>query len=350
MMKTKEILWEELKVGDKFIDGSVVTYIGPWSYRKCFKIKVKEEDPIVVSDDHMMLAEIRDNNGNKVEFKKSKIISHIIHSNTDNDWYSASDIFNAVRLNLNVLLNDIEVEFIEEIEEPLKVRCIETDTGHYLINGIYHHNTARKLFYALSDIEVKEDCGGDHNEGILGCKIPGGVCSKCAKNDGVDMEPGTLIGSELSTNLSEPLTQLSMREFHTGGKNLKKSKERNIINNTFDGFITSPIIAKAKEAKTTKSRRNIIYEGLREQYRKNNIKIDDHNIKLIAKKMTSYINDPKTGKRYVKEGELCSISSIGSIGNFGNPFKKSELQTSYKTLTTPGKYTLFTDAANEIIF
>ena len=349
-MKTKEILWEELKIGDQFIDGSIVTYIAPWSYRKCFKIKLKEEEPIVVSDDHMMLAEIRDNNGNKVEFKKSKIISHIIHSNTDNDWYSASDIFNAVRLNLNVLLNDIEVEFIEEIEEPLKVRCIETDTGHYLINGIYHHNTARKLFYALSDIEVKKDCGGDHSKGILNCKIPGGICSKCAKKDGINLKPGTLIGSQISTNLSEPLTQLSMREFHTGGKNLKDSKERNIINNTFDAYITSPIIAAAKEAKTTEDRRRIIYEGLKEQYSKNNIKMDDLNIMIIAKKMTSYINDPKTGKRYVKEGECCSISSIGSIGNFQNPFKKAELQSSYKTLTTPGRYEIRRDAAQEIIF
>ena len=213
-MKTKEILWEELKIGDQFIDGSTVTYIAPWSYHKCFEIKLKEEDPIVVSDDHMMLAEIRDKKGNKIEFEKSKIISHIIHSNTENDWYSASDIFEAIKLGLNVLLNDSEIEFIKEIEEPLKVRCIETDTGHYLLNGIYHHNTSRKLFYALSDIQVQEDCKNKKSKGVLDCSIPGGICVKCAKKDGIDLIEGRFIGSSLSTNLAEPLTQLSMREFH----------------------------------------------------------------------------------------------------------------------------------------
>lgn len=73
---------------------------------------------------------------------------------------------------------------------------------------------ARKLFYALSDIEVKHDCGGEHS-GIMDCSIPGGICEKCAEAEGLEFKEGTLMGSLVSTNISEPGTQLSMREFHS---------------------------------------------------------------------------------------------------------------------------------------
>ena len=73
---------------------------------------------------------------------------------------------------------------------------------------------SRKLFYALSDIQVQEDCKNKKSKGVLDCSIPGGICVKCAKKDGIDLIEGRFIGSSLSTNLAEPLTQLSMREFH----------------------------------------------------------------------------------------------------------------------------------------
>lgn len=74
---------------------------------------------------------------------------------------------------------------------------------------------SRKLFYALSDIHIKEDCGNNKSTGILDCSVPGGLCSKCAAISGLKLKPGTLFGANVSTNLSEPLTQLSMREFHS---------------------------------------------------------------------------------------------------------------------------------------
>ncbi|MGM0197352.1 hypothetical protein [Enterococcus sp. AZ180] len=74
--------------------------------------------------------------------------------------------------------------------------------------------SARKLFYGLSDVCVAEDCGGDHSKGILGCKVPGSICSKCAKNDGLMVDAGHMIGGRISTNLSERLTQLVMKQFH----------------------------------------------------------------------------------------------------------------------------------------
>ena len=506
-MKTKEILWEELKKGDQFVDGSVVTELSEWSEKECYSISVEGGDPIIVSGDHIMMSSITNNDGEMVFLPRSIELAKTVHAEAGL-WNCAEDIYYASKNNLNVTFNNQKLGHIEKLDKPLRVRCISTDTGHYEINGIMHHNTARKLFYALSDTQVQEDCFGDHSKGVLGCSLPGSVCTKCAKTDGVNLKAGRFIGSDLSTALSEPLTQLSLNEFHpvyenqevelsncfkkwselevgdvfkdgsivkyitpwkeakcyilkadnkeiilsgdhllkakilmrdhsfntalkkskelrnnleiddpnwlcvkdlytfgrfnkieeckinllnlqneetrlesieifdggkpkkvrcittdtgyyningflnhnTGGKNLKSSRERNVIIKTFDAYSTSPIIAKAKEEKTTEGRRRAIYEGLKEHYSKNNIKMDDFNIMMIAKKMTSYINDPKTGKRYVKDGECCSISSVSSIGQFGNPFKKAELQSSYKTFTTPGKHYIRRDAAQEIIF
>lgn len=208
---------------------------------------------------------------------------------------------------------------------------------------------ARKLFYALSDIVVHGDCGGPHT-GSISCKVPGGVCSKCMAADGNHHEPGTLVGSILSTNLSEPGTQLSMREFHTGGKNMAAAAKRDVINNTFDGFKSSYIVQEAIDAPTTEEARSIIFNRLKEEYVQNGVPMDEFNITMIAKKLTSYKRDKKTGTRYVQDGEKCDIMSIGAIGNMGNPFKSSELKNSYTYLTKPSKTIVTTDAANEIIF
>lgn len=74
--------------------------------------------------------------------------------------------------------------------------------------------TSRKLFYALSDIQVQEDCKNNKSRGVLDCSVSGGICVKCAEKDNIKLEKGHFIGSSLSTSLGEPLTQLSMREFH----------------------------------------------------------------------------------------------------------------------------------------
>ena len=207
---------------------------------------------------------------------------------------------------------------------------------------------ARKLFYSLSDIEVKDNCN-TNSEGILSCGISGGVCYECMKKSGVTQyKPGTLLGSVISTNLSEPGTQLTMRHFHSGGKDLVGVKNRDVINKTYDAVKTSPIIQAAIDATTTEEARKAIYEGLKEQYKKEGIAMDDYNIAIIAKKLTSYKRD-KGRMRYVKDGEKCDIVSIGAIGNHSNPLKSAALQSPYKRLTRPGKYRLDPDAATEII-
>lgn len=208
--------------------------------------------------------------------------------------------------------------------------------------------TARKLFYGLSDMQVKESCGSDSSTGVLDCKVPGGICQACLKKQGVNIfKPGDLIGGIISTNASERLTELSMKSFHTGGKDLNAIKERDTIYNTYDGFKTSPIIERALEAKTTGERRKIIFEGLRDEYAKNGLAVDDYNLMLIAKKMTSYKRAPM---RYANDDELCDIVSLQSIGNNSNPFKNAELTSSYKIFTKPQEFDIVEDAATKIIF
>lgn len=76
--------------------------------------------------------------------------------------------------------------------------------------------TNKKLFYGLSHIQVKSDCGGDHSKGILGCKIPDGVCEKCAAVSGATKwKKGMFIGAKATAALASDLVQLSMREFHS---------------------------------------------------------------------------------------------------------------------------------------
>lgn len=281
--------WSELEIGDKFPDGSVVTHITPWQMDVCYELSMLGKN-IIVSGSHLLKCHI---------LETGKIINNIFSNSKkirektnieEEDWLCAKDIYTFWPL-------------IEEHPDIYEIRMLNNNKDEYeFLDGI-------SLFK-----------NGEPQK------------TRC-----------------ISTTSGEYIIN-GFLNHNTGGKDLKSAKDRNIINNTYDAFITSPIIQKAKEETTTMGRRKAIYEGLKEQYSKNGIKMDDFNIMMIAKKMTSYKNDPKEGKRFVREGECCDISSIASIGNFSNPFKKAELQSSYKVLTTPGKYNIKSDAANEVIF
>lgn len=287
-MKTITKKWSELQIGDIFPDGSITTELTPWQLEVCYELKMQGKT-IILSGSHLLKCHMIEENKviNNI-FSISKKIREKTGESSE-DWLCVKDIFTFWPL-------------IEEYPNIYEVRMLNKEDKYNLLEEIllYKNGEPQKV--------------------------------RC-----------------ISTSTGE----YSINGFlnhNTGGKDLKSAKERNIVNNTFDAFITSPIIARAKEATTTESRRTAIYEGLKEQYEKNGIKMDDFNIKMIAKKMTSYKNDPVEGKRFVRKGECCDISSIGSIGNHSNPFKKAELQSSYKVLTTPGTYNIKSDAANEVIF
>ena len=211
--------------------------------------------------------------------------------------------------------------------------------------------TARKLFYCMADTQVVHDCGGPHID-ALHCKMPEGhVCEKCANlsQGGETIHEGQLIGGLISTNISEALTQLSMKQKHVGSNEVSGQLHvsRDIMA-TLDGWGSSSIIAKMKEAQTTEEMRNILFEGLKEEYKSANIKQDDFNIMMVARKLTSYKRTPN-GLRPVKDGEKASIVSMSVVGNYGNIFKTAELSSGYKTLTRPVEQDLGFDVSNQIL-
>lgn len=212
--------------------------------------------------------------------------------------------------------------------------------------------SARKLFYGMSDTMVVKDCGGTH-ESALSCLLPEGhICEKCAHSTkgGHNVKVGDYVGGLVSTNLSEPLTQLSMKQMHVGSSEAANQQDHaKIIMATYDGWGTSPIVAKAKEAKDYLEARQIIADELKEVYRDAGVAEDPFNIEMVARKMTSYKRVPGVGLVPVQDGEMCTIVGMQSIGNSSNIFKNAELSSGYKILTKPVKQEIKQDAVNPLL-
>ena len=212
--------------------------------------------------------------------------------------------------------------------------------------------TARKLFYAFSDTQVMTDCGGPYVD-AMHCKLPNGhVCIHCAHmtKGGETVKEGDLVGGVISTRLSEGLTQASMELKHTGTlDSISKGQTSKIIMATLDGWSTSPIIQRMQEATSTEEMRQTLYEGLKAQYAAANLKMDDFNLQMTAKKMTSYKRVKGEGLRPVEESELPDVVSIGAVGNANNIFKAVELESGYRILTRPMEQQVDKDAANQLL-
>lgn len=282
MVKLVEKLWSEVNVGNQFPDGSMVTEITTWEYKKCYKLTLDNNDSIVASYEHLFYVDIEENenvNINKL-LKFSEIVRKEIGTE-DTNWVTVKDLWFISGLSdLTIYMVDNEGNKRQLIEidpyengKPQKVRCISTTTGQYIIGGFLNHNT--------------------------------------------------------------------------GGKDLEKQKEKDILYNTYDAYKTSPIIQKALQGETTEERRRILFEGLKEEYKKNGLSVEDYNLEIIAKKMTSYKRSPT---RLVEKGEVCDIVSLSAIGNYNNPMKQGELASSYKVFTKPQEFDVRPDSANNVIF
>lgn len=349
-----KVKWEDINIGDEFTDGSIVVEIRDWQKKPCYRIKLRDYDEIILSYDHLVYGDIIVNNKVVDNLEKSEKARWNVQE-SDKKWICMEDIYEFYKLGAKIKLNDFyDIEYVKPYKNfiPQQVRCITSSTGYFETNGLIHHNTARKLFYGLSDMQVVDDCGGPYID-ALHCKAPEGhVCVKCAHltKGGERIKQGDLIGGFVSTNISEALTQLSMKQMHVGSKETANQIHGSAtIMNTLDGFSSSPIIREAKEAQTTEEMRKIMYEGLKKLYKESNIKQDDINLQMVARKLTSYKRSPD-GLRPIKEGEKADIVSLRSIGNCGNVFKASELSTGYKFLTKPNTQKInHKDAANQIL-
>lgn len=350
--KLVKIHWEELQVGDTFINDSQVLELEPWKVKPCYTMKIKgmEWDPITVSEDHLVVADILVNN---------KLVTHLEHSALSRDkvmekdqrWICAKDIYEFHRMGAMIFLSGNALEYIKPVGKR-EVRCISTSTGFFETNGMMHHNTARKLFYAMSDTQVVSDCGGPYID-AMHCRIPEGhVCEKCAHltQGGEVVHEGDLVGGWISSNASEGMTQLSMKQKHVSNADAaKKLNVSNTVIHTLDAWGGSQIIQDMREANSTEEMRQILFEGLKACYDDAGIKLDDFNIQMIAKRMTSYKRERGVGLRPVRDGERCDIVSLKAVGSHGNMLKSSELESGYNILTKEAEYPIKRDAANEIM-
>ena len=190
--------------------------------------------------------------------------------------------------------------------------------------------TARLLFYAMADTQVISDCGNHESHGIMDCHAPG-ICKKCAAKSGFEVEEGQLVGSIISTHLTEGLTQASLSSIHSASKNKESKAVWESIRDVIHSYKSSPVIQKASEAASTREAREIIKNGLEESYAKAGIAIDSYNLEMVAKKLTSYkVNKGKL--EYIAPGEMCDFPSLQAIGGHGNLFLQSELRYSYDKL------------------
>lgn len=363
--ETRIITWENLHIGDTFLDGSVAEYIQSWEYKDTFEIVNSKMDSIIVSEDHLLSVDIFDESNNRMNpvFMKSADLRLKLDEESD-EWICASDIFDAINKGYVVVIDgeNIVESCKKNSDDKSLVRCISTNTGKYQIASFLNHNCARKLYYGLSDIYMMEEsCNSDGSNGILGCTCPGGICRRCAEKSGMgrvlkqltsEQKDGTVngikIGGLISSNATEPLTQLYLDAVHSSSSN---TSHTNIVN-TFDCFSKSPIIQQAAAATTTKERRQIISDGLKNLYKENGVEIDGYNIEIIAKKMTSYKRTP-SGLRLINEdkGELCDIVSINSIGgSTRNIYKKAALGKSFATLSRGGDVIMTGNDSFEDIF
>lgn len=344
--------WNQIKEGDTLSENmDVVEHIFPYSKRRCYKI-TSSKGSFIAADSHFIKVEIVDSEGRVI----NKEVERKLPDDGDTNFATLEFIYNHNTMeNEKVRIVGIDDYTIEKYDAS-DVRCVETRSHEYTINGITSHNCTRYMYYALSDTYIMEgECNNPNSSGILECTAPGGFCECCAKKSGMRPVLNQLmkeqkgkglrtlkIGGLISTNLNEPLTQLYLDSIHNSSS---ATSHTNIVN-TYDCYASSPIIKKAAEETTTLGKRKVIYEGLKEIYSANGVKIDDYNLQIIAKKMTSYKRTPE-GIKLINEdaGEVCDVISIRAIGGntSSNIFKSATFSTSFDTISKGGEVA-FNDA------
>lgn len=142
------IKWFELQIGDEFADGSRCTYLSNWFKDITYKVYI-DNDYIICSAGHLLKIDIKDNNTKRND---SVILPRSISARKaineySNDWVSVEDLYNIMNHKLEVYTPNLKLysnnKLITNIEllGESEVRCIQTNTGHYLIKDFISHNT-----------------------------------------------------------------------------------------------------------------------------------------------------------------------------------------------------------------
>lgn len=284
-----EILWKDLQVGDFLPDGSgglcVVQHVEPWDYRRCFELEIDGNQKLVASDTHLVRAYVYGKDG--------------------------------------MLVND-ELPFTQSVREQV-IPEDEVDPHLWVAaQDLY------MLFHAGMEVYIIGQNG--KSVPLLSAKTNIDMLKvRCVTTSAGHYAIGDFVSHNTGT-----------------GESMSKNEAGADIRATLDGWGTSSIVQKMREQKTTMGRRQVLYEGLKQQYHDANVAEDDFWLMMAAKKLTSYKRSPE-GIRPVEDDECCDIVSCMAVGSSNNIFKSVELTAGYRTLTSPTKQELKTDAANQIL-
>lgn len=137
--KSKQIQWFELEIGDEFDDGSVCIYLSNWFKDMTYNVYINDEF-ITASAGHLLKVDVIDH-GKKINsnlsLPRSAKAREAVSENSL-DWISVEDLYSLS--NYTLLSNERKITKIEKLAES-EVRCIQTNTGRYLIDNFISHNT-----------------------------------------------------------------------------------------------------------------------------------------------------------------------------------------------------------------
>ena len=136
----KDIYWYELKIGDIFEDGSKCTYLSNWFKDITYNVYIND-DYITCSAGHLLKVDIMNINikiNDQLILNRSKTARNAVNE-YNTDWISVEDLYN-LQNEYSLISNNKKITKIEKLIES-EVRCIQTNTGHYLIKNFISHNT-----------------------------------------------------------------------------------------------------------------------------------------------------------------------------------------------------------------
>ena len=138
--KYQTIKWFELQIGDEFADGSKCTYLSNWFKDMTYNVYI-DNQYITTSAGHLLKVDILNNDKkiNNILTLERSIIARKEVNELNTDWISVEDLYFLID-KYTIISNNKIITKIDKLNES-EVRCIQTNTGHYLIKDFISHNT-----------------------------------------------------------------------------------------------------------------------------------------------------------------------------------------------------------------
>ena len=138
--KYQTIKWFDLQIGDEFADGSKCTYLSNWFKDMTYNVYI-DNQYITTSAGHLLKVDILNNDKkiNNILTLERSIIARKEVNELNTDWISVEDLYFLID-KYTIISNNKIITKIDKLNES-EVRCIQTNTGHYLIKDFISHNT-----------------------------------------------------------------------------------------------------------------------------------------------------------------------------------------------------------------